>query len=73
MPASNQKLLTSSAYLAILGPDFRYATTLSRTGEVDSEGVLHGDLVIRGAGGTFCAAGDITVTVALGPHVRQEL
>jgi len=49
MPASNLKLFTTATALARLGPDFRYVTRLFRTGPV-VDGVLHGDLVIRGVG-----------------------
>ena len=50
MPASNEKLLTSSAVLFELGPNFRYTTTLFRTGVVDKNGVLRGDLYLKGTG-----------------------
>lgn len=49
MPASNQKLLTGSTALAQLGPDFRWPTTLFARGPVRN-GVLDGDLVVRGSG-----------------------
>lgn len=46
-PASVMKLLTTAAALEMLGPDFRFTTTLEYTGYLES-GVLHGDLYIRG-------------------------
>ncbi len=49
MPASNQKLLTGSTALAQLGPDYRWSTTLFARGPV-RDGVLAGDLVVRGNG-----------------------
>lgn len=49
LPASNTKLLTAVVALATLGPGHRFATELRRTGEVH-DGVLHGDLVLRGFG-----------------------
>lgn len=49
MPASNQKLLTGATALAQLGPDFRWPTTFLARGPVRN-GVLEGDLVIRGSG-----------------------
>lgn len=48
-PASNMKIYSTAAALHYLGPDYRYATTLLVDGEV-REGVLHGDLVLRGSG-----------------------
>ena len=46
-PASVQKLLTTGAALEMLGPQFRFTTTLEYTGYIEN-GVLHGDLYIRG-------------------------
>jgi len=50
MTASNLKLITSAAALEILGPEFRYSTGVYTAGEIDREGVLHGDLVLKGSG-----------------------
>ena len=49
-PASNAKLFTTAMALATLGPDFRIRTTVETTGNVDSSGRLHGDLVLVGRG-----------------------
>ena len=49
MPASNQKLLTGSTALTQLGPDYRWYTTLLARGPI-RDGVLDGDLVVRGNG-----------------------
>lgn len=46
-PASVQKLLTTGAALEMLGPSFRFTTTLEYAGNIEN-GVLHGDLFIRG-------------------------
>ncbi len=48
-PASVLKLVTSAAALDILGSDRRFVTTIEATGPV-VDGVLHGDLLIRGGG-----------------------
>ena len=48
MPASNMKLYTTTAALLQLGPDFRLKTELILNGTVDDQGVLHGDLIIKG-------------------------
>lgn len=50
IPASNQKLLTSTAALHRLGADFRFVTRLWVTGQIDEQGVLHGDLILQGGG-----------------------
>ena len=49
-PASVQKLLTTGAFFARLGGDFRFTTRLAMRGEVDRDGVLHGNLYIIGGG-----------------------
>jgi serine-type D-Ala-D-Ala carboxypeptidase/endopeptidase (penicillin-binding protein 4) len=48
MPASNMKLFTTAAALIKLGPDFQLQTEVYATGEIDDQGVLKGDLVVRG-------------------------
>ena len=49
MPASNMKLFTTSSALAILGPDYRYQTSLYMDGTIE-DGILDGNLIIRGSG-----------------------
>ncbi|HEU4883726.1 MAG TPA: D-alanyl-D-alanine carboxypeptidase/D-alanyl-D-alanine-endopeptidase [Longimicrobium sp.] len=49
VPASNMKIVTASAALEALGPDYRYATRVAAAGPV-RDGVLHGDLVVIGGG-----------------------
>lgn len=49
VPASNQKLVTSSCALVSLGRDFRFQTRFLSTGEI-REGTLKGDLIIEGRG-----------------------
>ena len=50
LPASNAKLFTTAAALAIAGPDYRFRTTVEAEGKVDNNGRLLGDLVIVGRG-----------------------
>lgn len=49
-PASVEKLLTTGAGFALLGADFRFTTRLTMRGELDRDGVLHGDVYITGGG-----------------------
>jgi D-alanyl-D-alanine carboxypeptidase/D-alanyl-D-alanine-endopeptidase (penicillin-binding protein 4) len=49
IPASNEKLVTTSVMLTQLGPDFRYRTTYGALGSV-SDGTLTGDLAVVGRG-----------------------
>jgi PBP4 family serine-type D-alanyl-D-alanine carboxypeptidase len=48
--ASTTKLLTEGTSLALLGPGFRWTSPVYRTGAVDAQGVLHGDLVLVASG-----------------------
>jgi serine-type D-Ala-D-Ala carboxypeptidase/endopeptidase (penicillin-binding protein 4) len=50
IPASNQKLVTTSVMLEQLGPDFRYRTIIGKRGSVSADGVLSGDLTVIGRG-----------------------
>jgi serine-type D-Ala-D-Ala carboxypeptidase/endopeptidase (penicillin-binding protein 4) len=49
-PASNTKLFTTSAVFALIGPDYRFHTTVETAGVVDKYGRLNGDLVLVGRG-----------------------
>jgi len=49
MPASNMKMYTTAAALCLLGPQYRYETDFVTNGKVE-DGVLQGDLIIRGSG-----------------------
>ncbi len=49
-PASNTKLYTTIPALALLGPDFRWRTTLESRGALDMHGRLRGDVVLVGRG-----------------------
>jgi D-alanyl-D-alanine carboxypeptidase/D-alanyl-D-alanine-endopeptidase (penicillin-binding protein 4) len=49
-PASNTKLFTTAAALALIGPDYSFHTTVETTGMLDKHGRLTGDLVLVGRG-----------------------
>lgn len=63
LPASNQKLFTSAAALHLLGPDWRYATPLLRSGRVDRRGTLHGNLSLKGSGDPLLSDKDLDAFV----------
>ncbi|HEY2837153.1 MAG TPA: D-alanyl-D-alanine carboxypeptidase/D-alanyl-D-alanine-endopeptidase, partial [Rhizomicrobium sp.] len=50
IPGSTTKLFTEGSALYLLGPDYRFHTPLYRTGAIDKNGVLHGDLILVGSG-----------------------
>jgi serine-type D-Ala-D-Ala carboxypeptidase/endopeptidase (penicillin-binding protein 4) len=49
MPASNQKIVTGAAALALLGPDFTFRTDFAGSGPI-VDGTLRGDLLVIGRG-----------------------
>ncbi|WP_405094638.1 D-alanyl-D-alanine carboxypeptidase/D-alanyl-D-alanine-endopeptidase [Micromonospora sp. NBC_01412] len=57
VPASNTKLLTSTAALALLGPGHRFSTTVSADGRRRA-GVVSGNLYLRGGGDPTMLAAD---------------
>lgn len=50
VPASVTKAVTAAAALRTLGPTYRFQTEFLRDGEVNEDGVLEGNLYIRGTG-----------------------
>jgi len=49
-PASNTKLFTTAAALSLIGPDYKFLTTVETSGTLDRYGRLNGDLVLVGRG-----------------------
>jgi len=49
-PASNTKLFTTAAALALIGPNYNFRTTVETSGTLDKHGRLTGDLVLVGRG-----------------------
>jgi len=49
-PASNTKLFTTAAALALIGPDYKFKTTVESLGTIDKYGRLTSDLVLVGRG-----------------------
>jgi len=49
IPASNLKVITSSAALSLLGPNYRFETSVWG-GPVDQDGVMQGNIYLKGTG-----------------------
>jgi serine-type D-Ala-D-Ala carboxypeptidase/endopeptidase (penicillin-binding protein 4) len=62
-PASTIKLLTTWAAMSLLGPDYRWRTAIHLRGRL-VDGVLDGDLVLRGGGDPKLVAEDMTEWIA---------
>lgn len=58
-PASALKTVTTGAAFALLGPEFRFETTVAATSAPDSSGIVAGDLVLVGAGDPTLAEKDL--------------
>ncbi|MBN9430686.1 MAG: D-alanyl-D-alanine carboxypeptidase/D-alanyl-D-alanine-endopeptidase [Burkholderiales bacterium] len=65
-PASTMKLLTTYAALSLLGPDYRWRTELRLRGPLQ-DGVLRGDLILRGGGDPKLVIEDLAELMA---HMR---
>ena len=50
LAASTTKLLTEGTTLALLGPDYRFTTNVYRTGPIDANGTLDGDIILQASG-----------------------
>ncbi|MEP4650845.1 MAG: D-alanyl-D-alanine carboxypeptidase, partial [Ilumatobacter sp.] len=60
IPASNQKLFVATAALQILGPDFRFATSVAVP--PGQEGVVDGDIYLIGGGDPLLTSDDYPIT-----------
>ena len=58
-PASNIKLVTSAAALALLGPEHRYATQIYVAKDSLVDGVVKGDIYVRGSGDPQLVTADL--------------
>ncbi|MFY0545407.1 D-alanyl-D-alanine carboxypeptidase/D-alanyl-D-alanine endopeptidase [Brevibacillus sp. H7] len=59
VPASNMKLFTTMAALDKLGPEYQFKTEVYVNGSILPNGVVHGDLVLKGYGDPSLSVEDL--------------
>lgn len=59
-PASALKTMTTAAALEVLGPDFRFETSVAASSTVDAKGALNGDLILIGGGDPTLTSADLS-------------
>ena len=62
-PASNMKLLTTATALKKLGPDYHFSTILYTDSNQISNGIIKGDLYLKGKGDPDLSSGDLDAMV----------
>ena len=62
-PASNTKLFTTAAAFALIGPDYKFRTTVETNGSLDKYGRLTGDLVLVGRGDPNLSGRELPYTI----------
>ena len=50
IPASIEKVLTTSTAIALLGDTFRFKTSILVDGDISTDGILNGNIIIKGGG-----------------------
>ncbi len=60
-PASTTKLLTTFSAMSYFGKDFGIKTSVYTNGNIDSSGVLHGDVIMVGRGDALLSIKDIDI------------
>jgi len=62
IPASTQKVITTIGALDILGKNYKFKTILAKTGFI-RDGILHGDLIIKGYGDPLFSMNNLMIFV----------
>jgi D-alanyl-D-alanine carboxypeptidase/D-alanyl-D-alanine-endopeptidase (penicillin-binding protein 4) len=71
VPASSLKLLAAATALSVLGPNYRYTTDLQIQGDVDEQGILHGNVIIKGSGDPSLASAEWTEAIAFDQFLEK--
>src|SRR3954464_1462160 len=67
-PASNTKLFTTAAALALIGPDYKFRTTVETNGSLDKYGRLTGDVILIGRGDPTLSGRELPYTT----HTQRD-
>jgi serine-type D-Ala-D-Ala carboxypeptidase/endopeptidase (penicillin-binding protein 4) len=67
-PASNTKLFTTAAALALIGPDYKFRTTVETNGSLDKYGRLTGDVILVGRGDPTLSGRELPYTT----HTQRD-
>src|SRR6185437_3622428 len=67
-PASNTKLFTTATALALIGPDYKFRTTVETNGSLDKYGRLTGDVVLVGRGDPTLSGRELPYTT----HTQRD-
>ena len=77
VPGSTAKLFTEGTALELLGADHRFHTRIYRTGPIERDGTLNGDLVLVAGGdpnlsNPLCLGGSVRERSSIAGRLRQE-
>ncbi len=72
IPASTMKVITTATANEILGPDFEFTTELQLAGTLSDEGVLDGDVIVRGGGDPTLGESNIASTFSRWQSALQK-
>ena len=70
-PASGLKAVTTSIALNELGPDFRFKTSLFYDGNIGDDGILHGNIYIKGGGDPTLGSDEVKGSLPLDALMQQ--
>jgi D-alanyl-D-alanine carboxypeptidase/D-alanyl-D-alanine-endopeptidase (penicillin-binding protein 4) len=72
-PASNMKIYTTAISLDLLGPDYRWRTSVFAPAEPDANGTIQGDLTLYGRGAPDLSSSEIKGTSSHFSQLADEL
>ena len=71
-PASSQKLITTATALEILGDDYQFKTIIETDGKIEN-GILKGNLIIRGLGDPTLESKYFKIQLNIAAKIVQKL